>query len=148
MFCYKCGAEIPDESEFCMKCGQKINISIQENTNAYPPILEGEYKLKKEYIRVFSDHIEIKRNFINTVIPFESIAAISCIKDCTVFRATVTYFKNSVTTNYHFFGFKKEKIFFELSEMLRKIAIANNYHLPTNSYNPVSMQISFIHFLQ
>lgn len=24
MFCFKCGAEIPDESEFCLKCGVKM----------------------------------------------------------------------------------------------------------------------------
>lgn len=24
MFCFKCGAEISDESDFCMKCGTEI----------------------------------------------------------------------------------------------------------------------------
>lgn len=49
MFCFKCGAEIPDESEFCFKCGTKIQIQQSENQNNrdadfLPQISCGTYK--------------------------------------------------------------------------------------------------------
>lgn len=28
MFCRKCGKEIPDDSAFCGKCGEKVDISV------------------------------------------------------------------------------------------------------------------------
>lgn len=147
MFCFKCGAELPDEAVFCMKCGEKlkdINSSTSSTKKSYPEILIGEYKLTKEYIKVCDSHIEIKRNFKNTIIHYESIASVNCIKDCTIFRTTVQYFNNSVLTTYHFFGYKKEQIFFDITEMLRHIAEANDYKLSQSGYNTPSLGIGFI----
>lgn len=37
MFCYKCGKELPDDSEFCFDCGAKINVQpVQETTPSCP----------------------------------------------------------------------------------------------------------------
>lgn len=33
MFCYKCGTEIPNESEFCMNCGTKIPKKVNNQPN-------------------------------------------------------------------------------------------------------------------
>lgn len=147
MFCFKCGTELPDEAVFCMKCGEKLNNNVsdtQVNQKPYPEILIGEYKLKKEYIKISADQIEIKPKFKNTAIPYNSIVDVSCIKDCTIFRTSVTYFNNSVLETYHFFGYKKEKVFFDITEMLRKISEANDVKIPRQGYNPPSIGIGFI----
>lgn len=146
MFCFKCGAEIPEESKFCMHCGADLK-NIGSNTSSkkvYPQILLGEYKLKKETINVFNDHIEIKRHLKNIIIPFDLIAGIGCIKDCTIYRTSITYYNNSVLEMYHLFGYKNEKVFFDITEMLRKIAEANNYNVPVPEYNPLPFDIGFI----
>ena len=31
-FCKKCGKELPENAEFCPACGEKINVSAEENT--------------------------------------------------------------------------------------------------------------------
>ena len=37
MFCYKCGKELPDDSEFCFDCGAKINVQpVKETTPSRP----------------------------------------------------------------------------------------------------------------
>lgn len=150
MFCFKCGTELPDEAIFCMKCGEKlknINANTSDTKKSYPEILIGEYKLAKEYIKVCENHIEIKRNFKNTIIPYEFITNVNCIKDCTIFRTTVQYFNNSVLTAYNFFGYKKEQIFFDLTEMLRHIAEANDYKTSQSGCTTSSLGIGFItHF--
>lgn len=33
MFCYKCGAELPDKSQFCYKCGSKICVDKRTDTS-------------------------------------------------------------------------------------------------------------------
>lgn len=38
MFCRKCGSEIPDESEFCLKCGFRISKELLENTANAPAV--------------------------------------------------------------------------------------------------------------
>lgn len=40
MFCYKCGKELPDDSEFCYDCGAKINVQpIQESAPSRPQMV-------------------------------------------------------------------------------------------------------------
>lgn len=34
MFCYKCGQEVPDKSEFCLKCGENLSLLIQMKENS------------------------------------------------------------------------------------------------------------------
>lgn len=35
MFCFKCGAQIPDESVFCSKCGAKVQASPEPVAQTY-----------------------------------------------------------------------------------------------------------------
>lgn len=35
MFCFKCGAQIPDESVFCSKCGTKVQTSPEPAAQTY-----------------------------------------------------------------------------------------------------------------
>lgn len=35
MFCFKCGAQIPDESVFCSKCGAKVQTSPEPAAQTY-----------------------------------------------------------------------------------------------------------------
>lgn len=45
MFCVKCGASLPDEANFCLRCGSKVN-GVSESTVRF-----GKYytdKIKKE----------------------------------------------------------------------------------------------------
>ena len=35
MFCFKCGAQIPDESVFCSKCGTKVQASPEPVAQTY-----------------------------------------------------------------------------------------------------------------
>lgn len=35
MFCFKCGAQIPDESVFCPKCGTKVQASPELTAQTY-----------------------------------------------------------------------------------------------------------------
>ena len=34
MFCMKCGTQLPDDALFCYKCGNKINVSVQQTETA------------------------------------------------------------------------------------------------------------------
>lgn len=44
MYCFKCGAQIPDESVFCSNCGTKVG--SQESVSAEPsPQAETKFKL-------------------------------------------------------------------------------------------------------
>lgn len=48
MYCKKCGAEIRDDSEFCWKCGNKIEIKIDIKEEKIEPIVEVEKKAQEE----------------------------------------------------------------------------------------------------
>lgn len=63
MFCYKCGAEIPNESEFCMKCGAKIPLADSDEKlsepNTAPAIEPFEYNKGSDRVKVEGDKIII-----------------------------------------------------------------------------------------
>ncbi len=56
MFCFKCGAEIPDESEFCLKCGEKIS-----NNTTRSRIANGSHKGNLCELIIESNKIIIKK---------------------------------------------------------------------------------------
>ena len=49
MFCGKCGANIPDGYEFCMKCGTKIDMN-QDNTEIEHAINDNDKEIRKKKI--------------------------------------------------------------------------------------------------
>ena len=49
MFCGKCGANIPDGYEFCMKCGTKIDMN-QDNTEIEHTINDNDKEIRKKKI--------------------------------------------------------------------------------------------------
>ena len=49
MFCGKCGANIPDGYEFCMKCGTKIDMN-QDNTEIEHIINDNDKEIRKKKI--------------------------------------------------------------------------------------------------
>lgn len=74
MFCFKCGAQIPDESVFCSKCGVKVQASPEPATQTYtltfdrasqvyvanPPIkivIDGEIRLSVDNGR--TEHVDL-----------------------------------------------------------------------------------------
>ena len=60
MFCRKCGKEIPDDSEFCYKCGARV-VSIDDNSKENTPSIpvEGIASLTVENPKISLDKPEI-----------------------------------------------------------------------------------------
>ena len=54
MFCFKCGAEIPDESEFCMRCG--IKMPAFNNTEISKPEQENVVFTLNELTSLFGNN--------------------------------------------------------------------------------------------
>jgi len=63
MKCNKCQAELPEESKFCLKCGEKVD-SMGLITNKFNRVvdkLDKEYdKLEKQLKKKITDKIKIK----------------------------------------------------------------------------------------
>lgn len=140
MFCYKCGAEIPDESEFCMKCGTKMSLN---NFDDKLPELNKEFITEPFEYDKGSDKVKVTKNQIifkchgffaistNHEIPYDKIGKVERLYKGNTLK--ITYLLNN--------KFKVCEFYCKDITVANKIFEICNYYSNHNNYNvPESLQ--------
>lgn len=63
MYCSHCGAQIPDDSAFCPKCGQKPGKAGEPAAQTAPPPQAGYAQSASKYVETIQTEAEFKRDY-------------------------------------------------------------------------------------
>lgn len=109
MYCYKCGTEIPDNSEFCMKCGTRLSLTpdsttaqCSENAETFSKSLDSGVTSK---ITVTDGILTYKIAFITQKIQLDEITEFEFTRGTALVNGVIKLTAKGVN---HTIGFKKE----------------------------------------
>ena len=152
MFCWNCGAKLPEKSKFCMNCGAKVELVAAISNSEHSPSYEQQEKIPSsvstpicfsfqgttlEYSNAFQKYTTRRKNFANQIEPFvrhqkehveKAISELGSnnIDDCAdIFAAFGLDVSNKLIDTVHQ-GLMKEKIYTvsrsTVSEMYNNVA--------------------------